>query len=130
MAKKQESKSAPKQTVRQRASKEQAKAAKPRRLKQGATTAKKPIKSAFGVGKKEFYVPLPNNRLGRFLNKKRHFIPKYFRDSWAELKQVTWPNRKQTAKLSLAVIMFAVVFALLISVVDFGLDKLFRQLIL
>jgi len=76
-------------------------------------------------------------KLGRFLGKFRvlRFIgkilwPTYFRESWKELRQVTWPSRSETWKLTLAVILFAVIFGLLVSVVDFGLDKIFRKLIL
>lgn len=62
--------------------------------------------------------------IGRFL------VPKYFRNSWAELRQVTWPDRSQTARLTLAVIIFATIFGILIAIVDFGLSKLFRELLL
>lgn len=56
--------------------------------------------------------------------------PTYFRNSWKELRQVTWPNRRETWQLTLAVIIFSVIFGVLIAVVDFGLDKGFKQLIL
>jgi len=57
-------------------------------------------------------------------------LPSYFRNSWKELRQVTWPNRKQSWQLTLAVIVFAVTFGLIIAVVDFGLDKLFKQVLI
>jgi len=56
--------------------------------------------------------------------------PTYFRNSWKELKQVTWPSRRETWQLTLAVIIFSVIFGLLIALVDFGLDKLFKQVLL
>ena len=56
--------------------------------------------------------------------------PKYFRSSFKELKKVTWPNWKQSRRLTSAVIIFAVIFAVLIGVVDYGLDKLFKHLLL
>jgi preprotein translocase subunit SecE len=56
--------------------------------------------------------------------------PKYFRNSFRELRQVTWPNRKQTRQLTTAVIIFSVIFGVLIAIVDFGLDKLFKKVIL
>ncbi|MEO6761284.1 MAG: preprotein translocase subunit SecE [Candidatus Saccharimonadales bacterium] len=55
---------------------------------------------------------------------------KYTRDSWRELKQVTWPKWEESRQLTWAVIMFAVVFGALIAVVDYGLDKLFREVLL
>jgi preprotein translocase subunit SecE len=57
-------------------------------------------------------------------------LPKYIRNSWRELKQVTWPTFRQSRQLTIAVILFAAVFGALIAVVDYGLDKLFRHLLL
>jgi preprotein translocase SecE subunit len=51
-------------------------------------------------------------------------ITNYFKGSWHELRQVRWPNRKQTWQLTLAVILFS----LLIGAVIFGLDALFTWL--
>ena len=59
-----------------------------------------------------------------------HIIPKYFRESFAELRQVTWPNRKETFKLTTAVILFSIVFAALISVVDSGFSLIFKKVFL
>lgn len=118
-------------TMREKVEKSQAKSQpKSRRLKETATKAKKPFTAAKDVGKKEYYLPLPDNKAGRFLNKKRSIIPKYFKEAWRELKLVQWPNRKETAKLTLAVLVFAVVFGLLVTIVDFGLDKIFKELLL
>jgi len=55
---------------------------------------------------------------------------KYLAGSWQELRQVTWPTRREGRRLTTAVIIFAVIFGALIAVVDFGLDKLFKQLLL
>jgi preprotein translocase subunit SecE len=54
----------------------------------------------------------------------------YVRDSFRELKLVTWPSRKQSRQLTFAVVVFSVIFGALIAIVDFGLDKLFKQVIL
>jgi preprotein translocase SecE subunit len=54
----------------------------------------------------------------------------YFRGSWQELRQVTWPTRREGRRLTTAVIIFAVIFGALIAGVDWGLDKLFKQLLL
>lgn len=53
----------------------------------------------------------------------------FVRSSWQELKQVTWPTRREGRRLTTAVIIFSVIFGALIAVVDFGLDKLFKQLL-
>lgn len=116
-------------TVRQQAA-AGPKPEKRRRVKKTASIAFRPLRKAYHFGKKEIYLPLPDNRIGRFLNKRRSFIPNYFKESWKELRQVTWPTRKETFKLTLAVFTFAIVFGLMVAVVDFGLDRLFRKIFL
>jgi preprotein translocase SecE subunit len=56
--------------------------------------------------------------------------PPYIRNAWKELRLVTWPNAKQTRQLVFAVIVFSVVFGGIVAVVDYGLDKAFRAIIL
>lgn len=53
---------------------------------------------------------------------------RYLARSWAELRQVAWPNRRQTRQLTIAVIVFSTVFGIIIAVVDYGLGKLFKVL--
>jgi len=55
---------------------------------------------------------------------------RFIRSSWRELKLVTWPTRREGRRLTTAVVLFSVVFGALIAVVDYGLDKLFKQLLL
>jgi preprotein translocase subunit SecE len=72
-------------------------------------------------------------KLGRFKPLRilgRILWPTYFRNSWKELRQVTWPTRRETWQLTFAVIIFSIIFGLLIAVVDYGLDKGFKQLII
>jgi len=56
--------------------------------------------------------------------------PRYFRNSWRELRQVNWPNWRQSRQLTFAVLLFALVFGAVIAGVDYGLDKLFRHILL
>lgn len=70
----------------------------------------------------------PMRFIGRFLRK--IFLIDYFKDAWKELKLVTWPGRKETRQLTLAVFAFALVFGLIITIVDYGLDKVFKRIIL
>ena len=58
------------------------------------------------------------------------FVPRYLRNSWKELRLVTWPSRRQSRQLTSAVLVFALVFGAAIAVVDYGLDKLFRNILL
>lgn len=69
-------------------------------------------------------------RAFRFLRFLRFLVPPYFRNSWRELKQVTWPSRKETWQLTFAVFAFAIVFGVLVGVVDYGLDKIFKRILL
>lgn len=119
-------------TVRERAdaAKAERSSSKPRRLRRSIGAAGRPLQAVRTAGRREYYLPLPDNRWGRFLNKRRRAIPRYFRESWAELRQVVWPSRKETFKLTLAVFTFAIVFALLVSITDYGLDKIFRKVLL
>lgn len=55
---------------------------------------------------------------------------RYIRDSAQELRNVTWPTFHESMRLTGAVILFSVIFGALIAVVDYGLDKVFRQLLL
>ena len=110
-------------TMRERA--EQSVAPKPKR--------KLPfrIKLPFGrgirtVGALKIWKPL--RAAARFLGKM--LLPPYVRNSFAELRKVTWPNRKQSLQLTSAVILFSVVFGIIVAIFDYGLDKLFKQVIL
>ena len=60
----------------------------------------------------------------------RFVIPKYFRSSYAELKQVTWPSFSESRKLTFAVLAFAIVFGALVATLDYGLSNLFRIILL
>ena len=125
MAKSKIVKGGKKQTVRQKLSAGISKP-KTRRLKRTSGRLSGLTKSL----RREIYLPMPDNKVGRFLNKRRRLTPRYFREAWEELKQVTWPTRRETLKLTLAVFTFAIIFGLLVAVVDFGLDKLFKKVIL
>ncbi|HSX16984.1 MAG TPA: preprotein translocase subunit SecE [Patescibacteria group bacterium] len=79
------------------------------------------------------FIGRPFAKLGKFKVFRfigRILLPTYFRNSWKELRQVTWPNRRESWQLTSAVIIFAVIFGVMIAVVDYGLDKVFKQVLL
>jgi len=116
------------ETMRDKVAKSEDKADKPRRLKKTASAVKKPIQSVSGAVKKEYHLITPQESgFKGFMTKSRRITPRYFREAYKELKLVTWPNRRETWRLMMAVFLFATVFGLLITVVDYGLDKLFKQ---
>ena len=117
-------------------------------VKKAVTVREKAEKSAQSQSKKKNgalrlslqYIGSPFRWLGRKLGKLGRFKvvriigyifwPKYFRNSWKELKQVTWTTRRETWQLTLAVIIFSVIFGVIIAIVDFGLDKAFKEVLL
>ena len=50
---------------------------------------------------------------------------RYLRDSWHEIRQVRWPNRKATWKMVLAVLIYTALFIVLISLLDLFFKWLF-----
>ncbi len=64
------------------------------------TTGEKPLKEVFILAR-------PFVALGRYL-----------RDSWREIRQVRWPNRKATWKMTLAVFIYCAIFMVFILVLD------------
>lgn len=69
----------------------------------------------------------PMRFIGRILG--RIFWPKYFRNSWQELRLVTWPSRSETWKLTFAVIIFAVLFGLAAAGMDWVFDKVIQRIV-
>ncbi len=53
----------------------------------------------------------------------------YFRDSWREIRQVRWPNRKATWKMVLAVLVYTALFVLFISLLDLFFTWLFNLIL-
>ena len=43
---------------------------------------------------------------------------RYLRDSWREIRQVRWPNRKATWKMVLAVVIYTAIFMITILLLD------------
>ena len=89
-----------------------------------AWLAHRPPLNQIGLGIRWFF----RLRAFRFIGRILGFS--FIRNSWRELKQVTWPTRHNGLRLTWAVIAFSIVFAVIIAVVDYGLDKLFKQLLL
>lgn len=117
-------------TVRERveAAKDKAAEEKPSRLRKRLNSLPKPQKRPH----------LPNNKVvsaaGRGLKPVGKALswltPTYFVNAWRELRQVTWPSRRETWRLTLAVFIFAIVFGALVAGVDKGLDEVFKKVVL
>lgn len=54
----------------------------------------------------------------------------YFVAARAELAKVTWPTRRQTIKLTIQVIVFSLLFAVLLGALDYGFQFIIQKLII
>ena len=57
------------------------------------------------------------------------YLGRYIRDSWRELRQVRWPNRKTTWKMVLAVLIYTAIFVAFISLLDLFFTWLFNLIL-
>lgn len=53
----------------------------------------------------------------------------YLRDTVSELKQISWPTREQTLKLTLIVIAVSILVAAYIGALDFSFTTLLAKLV-
>ena len=120
----------------------------PRRVRKIETVRQKAEKSQVEVAAKKrgpvrrFFRVIfwPFRMAGRGLKWIGHFkvfrfiglilLPRYFRNSWKELKLVTWPTKRESRRLTLAVMIFAIVFGVLVASIDYGLDRVFKRILL
>jgi preprotein translocase subunit SecE len=56
-------------------------------------------------------------------------IVRYFRATWAELKKVQWPNRREATNLTLIVLATTVAMSAFLGIVDYLSALLFSYLI-
>lgn len=54
---------------------------------------------------------------------------RYLRDSWHEIRQVRWPNRKATWKMTLAVLIYCAIFIIFIVLLDTFFTFIFNLLL-
>lgn len=122
------------ETFRERASKAGEAAGQPKRraaVKRLPVRLLKPVFSPVGRLLKRLFRIQPFKAIGwvfKWIG--RILVPRYIRDSWKELRLVAWPNRQQSRALTFAVLIFAIVFGALVALLDYGLDKAFKVLLL
>jgi len=51
--------------------------------------------------------------------RKDNFIVKYFKDTRAELRKVSWPTRQEALNLTLIVVAFTIFMAALLGIIDY-----------
>jgi len=109
-------KSAPtmRQVVEAQAEKNEIPSVKKRPVRTAVSKLLKPLSPLFNIIKKVL----------------RWIAPRYFVNSFREVRLVTWPSRRETWRLTGAVFIFAVVFGTIIYFVDKGLDEIFKKFVL
>lgn len=115
------------ETVRERADKQTAKDHAPK----GKIKSKivRPLSVLRKVGNKEYHpVPVPDNKAGKVLKKRVRLVPKFIREAWAELKLVTWPSKKEAARLTTAVLVFALAFSIFIQLLDVVFNRIVKEI--
>jgi preprotein translocase SecE subunit len=101
---------------------------KPKRLKSAASKVARPVKKLrLGDKKAVKLAAKPVRLVGRVIS---WIVPSYFINAWREVRQVHWPNRRETWRLTLAVFIFAVIFGAMVAGVDKGLDEIFKKVVL
>lgn len=56
-------------------------------------------------------------------------LGRYLRDSWREIRQVRWPNRKATWKMTIAVLIYCAIFFAFIILLDTFFTFIFNLLL-
>lgn len=92
---------------------------KPAAAKKATLAKAKPAKPVADSGAKPFVLFRPIFATGR-----------YFRDSWRELRQVRWTNRRSTWAMTLAVLLFSLFFVLFILLCDWIFNFVIEEVIL
>jgi len=64
----------------------------------------------------------------RRTRRKANVVIRYFRQTWAELKKVHWPNQRQATNLTMIVLTVTVAMSVFLAVIDW-LSALFFSLL-
>ena len=86
--------------------------------KKAAKAEKKAAKKAAKEGKKVFILFRPFATIGR-----------YIKESFQEVRQVRWPDRKSTWKMTISVILYVLLVAAIIMLLDAFFTFIFSQLL-
>lgn len=58
------------------------------------------------------------------INLRDNRLVRYFRETWFELKKVSWPSRREGLNLTLMVLVMTAALSLVLALIDFGFEKL------
>ncbi len=60
--------------------------------------------------------------------KQKKSLLRFFRESKAEMKKVTWPSKEQLIHNTVVILVFIAVVTIVLSALDIGFSKLFQML--
>lgn len=81
--------------------------------------------------RKSTRTPKPKTRSISFFKRLRSFrlkSPRYFSESYNELKKVVWPTRKESRNLTVAVFVFSAIFLLIVVLADYVFQLIAERL--
>lgn len=95
------------------------------------TTAQKPAKPPKSQPVRKVKGPKIEKPLREIFILARPFVAlgRYLRDSWREIRQVRWPNRKATWKMTVAVLVYCAIFVAFITLLDTFFTFIFKLLL-
>ncbi len=64
-----------------------------------------------------------------FISKPFRPLGRYIKASWQEIRQVRWPDRKTTWKMTFSVVIYVVIFAAVIMLLDAFFTFIFNKLL-
>lgn len=123
------------ETVRERAERKGNEEPKKRHIRVAASKTGRPLRAVGRAIKKVLspfaFLLIPfKTRPARFVGRilAAILLFRFFRNSWAEVRQVQWPTAYETYRMTVAVFIFSLLFGVLVAVTDYGLDKVFKKL--
>lgn len=122
------------ETVRQRAERSASSEPKKRHIKKAASKLSAPFRPIWGlitaILRPFAFLLIPfKTKPARFIGRilAAILLFRFFRESWAEIRQVKWPTAHETVRLTIAVFIFSLIFGAIIAATDYGLDKVFKK---
>jgi preprotein translocase subunit SecE len=58
------------------------------------------------------------------INLRDNRVVRYFRETWFELKKVSWPSRREGMNLTFMVIVVTAFLSVVLALIDYGFEKL------
>ena len=94
-----------------------------------AKAAGKPAKEKAPKDAKKAKAKKPAPKPLRVITAPFRAIGRYLKNSWIELRQVRWPNRKATWKMVLAVFVYTILLVAIITLLDVFFTWLFNLIL-